>query len=61
MEDVRVVAGGIIPDADASAVKQQGIAAVFQPGSSLDQIVSFIRSAAGGAPGAPKPPGILLS
>jgi methylmalonyl-CoA mutase, C-terminal domain len=62
MEDVRVVVGGIIPDADAAELKRHGVAAVFQPGSSLDEIVSFIRSTAGGAPGgAPKPPEILLS
>lgn len=46
MTDVTVVVGGIIPDADAETLKQQGVAAVFQPGASLDSIVSFIRSAA---------------
>ena len=39
--------GGIIPDEDAEALKQQGVAAVFQPGASLDAIVTFIRDAAG--------------
>lgn len=47
MSDVRVVVGGIIPDADAVTLKQQGVAAVFQPGSSLDEIVEFIRSSTG--------------
>ena len=51
MDDVKVVVGGIIPDEDAVALKQQGVAAVFQPGASLDAIVSFIQSAAA-APGA---------
>lgn len=46
MSDVTVVVGGIIPDADAETLKQQGVAAVFQPGASLDSIVNFIRSAA---------------
>ena len=46
MEDVKVVVGGIIPDEDAEALKKQGVSAVFQPGASLDQIVSFIRSSA---------------
>jgi methylmalonyl-CoA mutase, C-terminal domain len=44
MGDVIVVVGGIVPDQDAEALKQQGVAAVFQPGASLDGIVSFIRS-----------------
>ena len=40
-----VVAAAQRGDEDAEALKQQGVAAVFQPGSSLDSIVSFIRSA----------------
>ncbi len=46
MADVKLVVGGIIPDEDAEALKRAGVAAVFQPGASLDSIVSFIRSAA---------------
>jgi len=46
MSDVKVIVGGIIPDEDAAALKQQGVSAVFQPGSSLDSIVSFIRTVA---------------
>ena len=44
MADVMLVVGGIIPDEDAESLKRQGVAAVFQPGASLDSIVSFIRS-----------------
>ncbi len=44
MSDVKLVVGGIIPDEDAAALKQQGVAAVFQPGASLDSIVSAIRA-----------------
>ena len=44
MTDVALVVGGIIPDEDAQALKSQGVAAVFQPGASLDSIVTFIRS-----------------
>jgi methylmalonyl-CoA mutase C-terminal domain/subunit len=45
MGDVVVVVGGIIPDEDAVELKQQhGVAAVYQPGASLEQIVEFIRS-----------------
>jgi methylmalonyl-CoA mutase C-terminal domain/subunit len=43
MTDVKVIVGGIVPDQDAEALKQQGVAAVFQPGASLDTIVDFIR------------------
>ena len=45
MDDVKVVVGGIIPDEDAAALKQDGVAEVFQPGASLDAIVNFIRGA----------------
>lgn len=55
MDDVRVVVGGIIPDEDAEALKQDGVAAVFQPGSSLDSIVGFIRSSLAWPAQPPKP------
>jgi methylmalonyl-CoA mutase C-terminal domain/subunit len=43
MLDVKVIVGGIVPDEDAEALKLQGVAAVFQPGASLETIVDFIR------------------
>ena len=46
MDDVLVVVGGTIPDADAAELNKNGVAAVFQPGSSLDAIVDLIRSSA---------------
>ena len=46
MEDVKVVVGGIIPDGDAVELKRLGVAAVFQPGASLEGIVEFIRASA---------------
>jgi methylmalonyl-CoA mutase, C-terminal domain len=45
MSDVLVVIGGTIPDEDAAELKAMGVAAVFQPGASLDNIVEFIRGA----------------
>jgi methylmalonyl-CoA mutase C-terminal domain/subunit len=45
MSDVKVILGGIVPDEDAAELKKQGVAAVFQPGASLDAIVAFIRDA----------------
>ena len=45
MTDVLVIVGGIVPDEDAADLKRQGVGAVFQPGSSLRNIVEFIRGA----------------
>jgi methylmalonyl-CoA mutase C-terminal domain/subunit len=47
MADVKVVVGGIIPDEDARELERQGVTRVFQPGASLDTIVSCVREAAG--------------
>jgi methylmalonyl-CoA mutase, C-terminal domain len=47
MAGVRVVVGGIIPDEDARELERQGVAAVFQPGASLEAVVSAVRQAAG--------------
>jgi len=44
MADVQVLVGGIIPDEDAAELKRLGVAAVFQPGASLEEIIGFIRS-----------------
>ena len=45
MSDVLVVVGGIIPEDDAQQLKQLGVAAIFQPGSSLESVVDYIRGA----------------
>ena len=48
MDDVLVVAGGIISDDDAAALKgQYGVAEVFGPGASTHDIVKFIQEKAG--------------
>ena len=44
MDDVLVVVGGIIPEEDIPGLKQAGVAAVYQPGASTQEIVEFIRS-----------------
>jgi methylmalonyl-CoA mutase C-terminal domain/subunit len=44
MDDVTVVLGGIIPEADISALKKDGIAEVFLPGTSTQEIVDFVRT-----------------
>lgn len=45
-EDVVVFAGGIIPDEDVPGLKALGIREVFQPGTSTEDVVRFIRDAA---------------
>jgi methylmalonyl-CoA mutase C-terminal domain/subunit len=41
--DILVVLGGTIPEQDAEALRGQGVAAIFGPGTSLDSVVRFIR------------------
>jgi methylmalonyl-CoA mutase C-terminal domain/subunit len=41
--DVVVFGGGIIPDEDAQALKEQGVAAIFKPGTSTKDIVEWIE------------------
>jgi methylmalonyl-CoA mutase C-terminal domain/subunit len=44
LEDILLVVGGIIPDEDIPVLKKAGVAEVFQPGASTQQIVDFIRT-----------------
>jgi methylmalonyl-CoA mutase, C-terminal domain len=44
-EDVVVTVGGTIPADDAPELLQLGIAEVFTPGASTDEIVDFVRNA----------------
>src|SRR5437870_3642743 len=43
MDDCLVLVGGIVPQEDISNLKEIGIAAVFLPGTSTDEIVTFLR------------------
>jgi methylmalonyl-CoA mutase C-terminal domain/subunit len=43
LDDVLVVAGGTIPQEDVDEVAKIGVAAVFGPGTSLRDAVTFIR------------------
>ena len=43
LTDVLVFGGGVIPDADARALRQQGVAEIFQPGSSLRAISTWLE------------------
>jgi len=42
-DDILVIGGGIIPDEDIPALKECGIAEVFGPGTTTQEIVSFIQ------------------
>jgi len=43
LDDVLIYAGGIIPDDDIPALKEMGIAAVFGPGTPMEDAVRFVR------------------
>jgi methylmalonyl-CoA mutase, C-terminal domain len=43
LDDVLVVVGGIIPDADIPALNAIGINGVFLPGSPMQDVVTYIR------------------
>jgi len=42
--DILVVGGGIIPDEDIPKLKEAGLAAVFTPGSSTQDIIAFVKA-----------------
>ena len=45
-QDIVLFGGGIIPEADAAALKGQGVAEIFTPGASLEGIVAWLRAKA---------------
>lgn len=45
MEDVIVIAGGIIPQEDARVLREMGVAAVFGPGTPLNEITQYVVDA----------------
>ena len=45
MDDVIVVAGGIIPEDDRAALQEMGVRTVFGPGTATSEITDFIRQA----------------
>src|SRR5262249_16211293 len=42
-DDVLVVGGGTIPDSDIPELQVKGVQAIFGPGSSIAEIVTYIR------------------
>ena len=45
MEDVLIFGGGVIPDADARILREQGVSEIFGPGSSLKAIAQWLETA----------------
>ncbi|MEY3748645.1 MAG: isobutyryl-CoA mutase small subunit [Actinomycetota bacterium] len=43
--DVLVFGGGVIPDADARELRNQGVSEIFGPGSSLKDIATWLEQA----------------
>jgi methylmalonyl-CoA mutase, C-terminal domain len=43
MNDVAVLLGGTIPEADIPALKAAGVSGIFLPGASTQDIVNFVR------------------
>lgn len=43
MDDCLVLVGGIVPQDDIPRLKEQGVAEVFLPGTSTEDIVRFLR------------------
>ena len=43
-DDVLVIVGGTIPTADADALREQGVAAVFTPGTSTTSIIEYLQT-----------------
>ena len=44
--DIRIIAGGIIPDEEIPKWKKMGIEAIFGPGSSTTEIIEYINGIA---------------
>src|ERR671925_139742 len=47
LDDVLVILGGIIPDADLPGLQAMGVAAVFRPGTPMQDIINSIESSRG--------------
>jgi methylmalonyl-CoA mutase, C-terminal domain len=51
VDDVVVFGGGIIPDADLPELARLGVARVFTPGATTEEIVGWVRENVGAAAG----------
>lgn len=44
IEDMVIFGGGIIPDEDVQTLKRQGIAEIFTPGTSTQDIIDWVKT-----------------
>ena len=42
-DDTLVLLGGVIPEEDRSGLKDDGVAAIFGPGTSMEETIEFVR------------------
>ncbi|ADB63173.1 cobalamin B12-binding domain protein (plasmid) [Haloterrigena turkmenica DSM 5511] len=42
-EDTLVLAGGVIPEEDRAELREDGVAEIFGPGTSIEETVEFVR------------------
>jgi methylmalonyl-CoA mutase C-terminal domain/subunit len=45
LDDVLVFGGGIVPEADIAELTAAGVAGIFTPGASMDEITAWLESA----------------
>lgn len=43
IDDVLLLGGGVIPEKDVNMLERQGVDKIFTPGTSMDEIVAYIR------------------
>lgn len=43
ISDITLFGGGIIPKEDVEALRQKGVKAIFEPGTSTDEIIDWVR------------------
>jgi methylmalonyl-CoA mutase C-terminal domain/subunit len=44
LDDVVVFGGGIVPPDDIEVLRESGVAAIFTPGSSMDEITAWLEA-----------------
>ena len=43
LEDTLVLVGGVIPDEDKETLREQGVSAIFGPGTSIEETIEYVR------------------
>ena len=42
-DDTLIIVGGVIPEKDRSKLKEEGVAAIFGPGTPMQETIEFVR------------------